>query len=480
MTGRKIRAWVDGLAGVAATAVVLVTVAGGLISEPVARARLTGPFYGTVLTLGVLSLITTGRSRWRPVAVLLPVFWIAFAAWAPSALDRAPNPIEARFELTRMWPCAALSLAALGLSRGGFAGLTGLRAGWFAGLAGSVALAVYEFTTSQHLFISARNPWRFGDGLVAVGTYINPNNFAAALVAMITGSLALAATLRSRWLLAPAWIVITAGCVTVALTQSRSGVIALALVLALEVRRRSGERLAAGPARLRDRLRALPDVARGVLWGLAAAAAVLLIVSFTLPSLAQRNPLAPAIAAQFNDETARSDSLRMDLLAAAWRYLAGSGWLGSGAGSFEPLLRSDPSPGTSKLTNLHNTFMELTSQYGVHIGALFALILAGVIAAILHPRTGLGHATRTARYEACGQLIALTAMGISASSALHVPSWWVMVAAACACAWQVSAAGASARRAARQAARQPDDPAVAGQPGVSGPGSSAEQPAGQG
>lgn len=408
----------------------LFTIAGGLVTVPLSAAGLLGGVNGAAIALAVLLLFASTRRR-AVSAWLLPAFWLGFVLWAPIALTRTPDLDAGRLELTRLWGCLAFSLLALAASRGTFAGVTGLRLGWFAGLVLSVGIATWELVTGNHLFVDAAHPWVFGDGPMAVGTFINPNNFATALVAMIAGSLALAATLRPRWAVRTVEAVVVLGCLVVLVTQSRSGLLALLVVLGLEARRRLLERRATGGARRAERH---PFGAVGVV-----AAGVLLVVtlSFVAPPLAQRNPLARMIVAQFGEETARSDSLRLQLIAASWRYLRESGWLGSGAGSFEPLLWNDVDAGTLKLTNLHNSFLELLTQYGVHIGALYAAVIAGIVVALVRSRRVLGRTTRISRYEACGHLAAVLALGIAASSALHVPLWWVALASAAACAWQV-------------------------------------------
>lgn len=424
-------------AAVLGAAGVLLTVAGGLVTVPLGAAGALGGVTAAAIGLAAVFLVTASGRHRSPLAWLLPIFWLGFALWAPIALTRSPDLDAGRLELNRLWLCLALSLLVAAASRGSFTGITGLRLGWFAGLALSVAIAGWELTTGEHLFVDDAHPWAFGDGPMAVGTFINPNNFATALVAMIAGSLALAATLRSVWASRAVQLVVMLGCLVVVVTQSRSGLLALAVVIGLEARRRVLEQRASG-----RRLASLPRSrrTRWVLAGLALAVGALTFV----PPLAQRNPLAQMITAQFGEETARSDSLRLQLMAASWRYLRESGWLGSGAGSFEPLLWNDPDAGTLKLTNLHNAFLELLTQYGVHIGALYALVVAGLVTALVRSRRVLGRTTRVARYEACGHLASVLALGIAASSALHVPMWWVALAAAAACAWQVEVAGRAA------------------------------------
>lgn len=423
-------------------ATVLVTVAGGLLTVPLGRAGATVAFFTVVAVVGAVALLSAGSRLRRPVAWTLPMLIAGFWAWAPFALARTPDPVAGRLELDRLAPCFALALAVLGTTRGRRPGLSGMRLGWFAGLVLSVAIAAWELVTMDHLWITPDRPFSFGDARIAVGTYINPNNFATALVAMIAGSLALAGDLASTAARRGVLVVVALGCLVVLTTRSRSGVLALAIVLALEVRRRVIDHRESTGVGLRERFVGLPQTVRRGAWAVAAAAAVLVVAVFAVPSLAARNPVMRMVAFQFGEETARSDSLRVQLLTVAWRYLRESGWLGTGAGSFEHLLWHDPAPGTIKMTNLHNAFMELVSQYGVPIGVLYALVPSGVVAVLLRSMATPGPAARATRYEATGYLVALVLLGVAASSALHVTTWWVMHAAACACAWQLSARSA--------------------------------------
>ncbi len=193
------------------------------------------------------------------------------------------------------------------------------------------------------------------------------------------------------------------------------------------------------------------------LWAAGACVAALVVAAFTIPALAARNPLVQVAAMAGDEETTRSDSLRLQLIAAALRYLRDSGWTGSGAGSFEPLLWADPDPGVLKLTNLHNAFVELLSQYGIVVGGVHALALLALVTVVALPLPGrLGRWRRASadpgaapprrrglprdtRIEIAGYLSAYVCLGVAASSALTLPVWWLLHAAACASWWAAAA-----------------------------------------
>ncbi len=433
------------------TALVPVIVAGGLVSVPLSR---MGALWPTYIGVGALALLIAGsrtlatwrgrRGRARTSAALAWAFlgfWVVLAAWSPVARAATPDPVVGDRELLALASSGILACTALILATGDRAGLHGLRRGWCLGLALSVVIAAWELTTRRHLWIDAAHPWPFGDALMAVGTYQNPNNFAGALVAMVAGTLALAAR-ASRPTRAALLALVAAGGVVVFLTGSRSGLAALALVFALEGWRLLRGRL--GGRRLRD----VASAHRGAATAVLVAGAVVLLALLFAPGVS-RNPLRRLLLGAFDPETARSDSLRAGLITAAWRYLRESSWLGSGAGSFEPLLYADPDANVIKLTNLHNAFVELVTQYGVVVGAAFALVLATVAATVARTawreRGRVGTSAETTRVdlaEATGQCAAFAAFGLSASSALPHQTWWLALAAAAAAAsWAASGHG---------------------------------------
>ncbi|SNV25545.1 Lipid A core - O-antigen ligase and related enzymes [Dermatophilus congolensis] len=427
--------WFSYLVAAGGACAVVFTVAGGLLSLPLHEMGLENTFLCVVASVSFVAFISSGPHIFRPIAWALPFFVAAFVFWSPYALARTPDVRAGELELTRLFTAFVMALAVYACTQATSVGMTGMRLGWFFGLVLSVGVAGWEIFTRQHLWISARNPFIFPEPVV-VGTYINPNNFATALVAMIVGAIALAAQSRSRLFSVVVLGVVAAGCVAVVVTQSRSGVLALVVVLALEVRRRMLTRRGDRSLAWRQRCAGVSGRARvlvGVVCGVICCGVV---AAFTVPALVARNPVMQMLVAQGGSETRRSDTLRLQLLKAAWRYLRDSGWLGSGAGSFEYLLWHDPAPATLKLTNLHNAFMELLTQYGVPIAVCYGVFVIGVLVTLAGSVRVPD--TRVARYEAVGYLIALIALGIAASSALHVGTWWVMHAAAGACAWRVA------------------------------------------
>lgn len=480
-TGFPLVKALDVVGGLVAVGAVVLPVLGGAATIPLERAGVQWPLYWVMVGAAAAAALSTPPRRWLAWAPWTFVAcWAVLLAWLPYAVRVAPDARAAGIEVTRLLLAMLLSLVALALVRGARAGLTGLRVGWLVALVISASIGLWEITTKEHLlFLDPKRGWVFGDGRLATGTFLNPNNFATALVAMIVGVWALRAGLARaprpagraragarRAALVFVDLLVLAGVVVVVFTQSRSGLGALTVVAALEACRRwEGRRswwlghvaregvvagALAGPA---------PRTRRRLAWGLGTVVGAVLVASVTVPALAARNPIVQVVTMAGNEETARSDNLRVQLIAAALRYLRESGWLGSGAGSFEPLLWADPTPGVIKLTNLHNAFVELLSQYGVVVGAVHAAALLALVAVVVWPlpgRRGSAPCGRRGlptdhRIEIAGYLATYVAFGVAASSALTVPTWWLLHACACA-SWWVAATSRTPSR--------PEAPAV--------------------
>lgn len=427
-----------GTAAVALFILVPVIAAGGLVTQPLNVTGHTQLVFG-LLALG--SLPALRRTRWwrDPAPVLLVVFWAVFWALSSRALAVAPNWRLGRRELLGLAVCTFVSLAAVALSRGSRLGLQAFRWGWVVALLLTGGIGVWEVFSGRHLWTPQWSPWRFGDGSVISSTFINPNNFSDALVGMLAGVVALWARAGSRRVLRAVLALLAVFAATLMVfTESRGGLVGLALIAGLEVVRRRRLMTGARPLRevLADHRQMLTAAAVGVLAVIAA--------TFLVPALAARNPLRATIALMFTDEQSRSDLLRIRLIKFAFGYLRDSGWTGSGAGSFEPLFWNDPARGALPATNLHNSFVELLTQYGVLVFAPYLALLLVLVATLF--RRGIRSVTSAVereqlliRNELAGHLMAFTLLGTTASSALEIPFWWLSLANAAALAWYLRA-----------------------------------------
>ncbi|MDO5628706.1 MAG: O-antigen ligase family protein, partial [Mobilicoccus sp.] len=409
-----------GITGVLAALVVLWVHAGGLVTLPLVRVDLLHPVY---VGLAVVALVIALSPRiWRSIPTLcLVLVWAAVAVVAPRALEVAPDHVLGEREVIALSYCAVLSLAFLVFARRG--GLRWSWIGWMAGLLLVGSIGVWELVTENHLWVTPERPFPFRER-VAVATYVNPNNFGIVLLSMLAVALAWRACARPRWLRMLLTVAAAFAAVMVMASQSRAAVLGLLVLGVLEFRRATASR----PGLVR-RLIARHKVAVAAL---GAAMVAVVVALFTVPALAARNPVRQMLLAALEPETARSDMLRITLIREALGYWRDSGYLGTGAGSFEPINWNDPNSAIEIEANLHNAFVELLIQYGplpaLTLAALMLLLIW--IAVRTRPNAALRPRVAAVRSEMLGHLVAFVALGFTASSSLALPVWWIMLAAA--------------------------------------------------
>lgn len=464
---------------------------------PLAALHVAAIFF---VALGAIALWRGGRAPWRSgVRRGLLALWLVIGASLPLAYNRAPDPLEGRYEITGLVCAGLLSLGFVATARS--RGLERARLGWTLGLALCCAVAVAELVTNRHLWVPDIYAWVASRTIVA-GPFRNPNDFAIAVSFMISGALgyrhALPVAARARRLAVAALVALA--CVIVVLTESRGGLMALVAVLGIHAvtalrTRRAGRHTATHRAASHR-----PGRSRLLVAGAAVAGVVALVAAFTVPALAARNPLARVAASLTAEGTARSDHLRIDLVAAAWRYALRSDGLGTGAASFEPLLAADPAPGVSVRTWLHNSFVELFLQYGVLPSAALALLLLGLIVALArsaHPSSAspgsaspgsaspdsaspssaspdsvspesasLGSTARLPRAEGLAALATFVALGLVASTVIDAALWWLMLAQAVAstAAWSHAASATAVAPPGAEAPRESESSQTPGTP----------------
>ena len=217
--------------GLLTTLFVLTAAAGDLTLHPRIQVRL-----GTLLPLLVAAAAvwSARRARWRdavPLSVLAMTGLIASTAVV--ALHRAPDALEGRAEVQGLLAGLAITVATLALTRGTSAGLTALRRGWVLALGLAVVVGAIELVTDRHLWVGPGLSWATTSRTIIAGAFRNPNDFALALTAMISAVLVHRSALprAARAAHGALAALVGAGLVGVALTESRSGLLAGVLVL---------------------------------------------------------------------------------------------------------------------------------------------------------------------------------------------------------------------------------------------------------
>lgn len=465
---------------------VLVAAAGDLLLLPLMSLRAAS---FTLLVLAALGLyhachdLPTSRSalaeslRRASAAWAFGVFVAVLLLWSPIVYLRSPDAVAARAELTGLLTGVLLAAGVLAASRTSASGrlsptrgdpspttsarpsLGGWRLGWTLGLGLALVTAAVELLTGRHVHADESLSWTLDPTIVA-GPFRNPNDFAAVLVVLVSGTIAYRAGVSrpaARLCLA---VLAAFGVVAVFLTQSRGGLVAVVLVLAIHAARvaldrRAERRMTSAPGSEAASGRAHtgawaapPAQGRGtVTWAFVVFATIgATIAAFTVPALTRLNPVATMITAAGEPGTARSDTLRLDLIRAGWRYFTGSDHLGTGAGSFEYLLAHDPNPGVSHIIWMHNSFLELLLQYGVVVaaalGAVITTVLVSLVLGLRQTSSGTVRHNRERRLvvaESLSALVGFAALGSLAYTALETHAWWMMLAQAVAGAWWLTA-----------------------------------------
>lgn len=302
-------------------------------------------------------LLSNRQPRIENTAASQSVLWVFFAwlmwgvgsgLWAPALSDWGSDIFNIASGLLFL---LALLLATFDSSRA----ILQLRFYWVLAYLAAVAIAMVERKTGMHL----RSTWSLNAGLHALAalsqsTFGNPNNFAA--YAVLSAPLALWGALdsvRHRRVVAGFFYAGAVATIPVVLfmTASRLAMAAFGLqLLALWV--------------LSSRVPRLFLLSTAILVVMGAYGARTLI----------RNPIIAIKMIKAPNEIANANGsigARIKLSLAGLWMVGETAGLGVGAGGFTEMVDSPEQPyGTSKLTNAHNYWIEIASQYGLLVTAL--------------------------------------------------------------------------------------------------------------
>lgn len=166
----------------------------------------------------------------------------------------------------------------------------------------------------------------------------------------------------------------------------------------------------------------------------------LTVAALVLPGASRVNPLLRLLAPD-PEATARADELRLALVEAGLRMWSTQPWIGVGGGRFETLL-AQQAGGAGRMTPMHNSFVELLTEYGAVLAGVLVLTLTWLVVRLL--RGGGGEPTHGApagldrpgaRYLLGVYLLGFGVAGVLVSSALPWTMWWLTIASATTTAW---------------------------------------------
>lgn len=402
------------------------------------------------LTMGVAGVVALFALRPRPTVTLglLTVFWVCWVATLPLGTYWSPDARASVNAQASVYASALTMLALVGL---GLTRPAAFRWLWLSVVLTTLPLALREAVFGEYLY-----PWHGALG-APVAVFVNPNNYATILVLMVgiaLGWMTERIPRPARWGLG----MLVAVCVwLIGATTSRAALLALVLVFA------ASALLAAERLGLRRRFATRArEFGRQRPWFWVATGASLL-VAVAVAAAAAVSVLARVLPG--DDETVRSDNLRIEFVAFALRQWRENPWFGTGAGTYERLWTTDPTATTTRPSvPPHNGFVEILSENGLVVAAPLCLLVLALawyavrplVASIVRFATALvsdpaprapsnrtAHARATSsdslpkgldhagsRHLVAMHVLAFVLAGLVISSPLPWFPWWLMLAGA--------------------------------------------------
>ncbi|GAB96177.1 hypothetical protein BJY21_003134 [Kineosphaera limosa] len=405
----------------AAVALVLFCTLMPVLDQILSRPQVWAVYVSGVI-VGALCLLGLRAAGSAP-ALAFAAFWVVWALGIPLWHRDSTRVWSMDQGVMGLLACACVSFALVALARGRRFGVALTRGVWIAVAVVFVPFGMVEVITGWHF---APGGSYEPPGFSPSGLFNNPNNFAVVLLVCLGVLLLRLCERMGEWQRVGLTLLAVGAGLLIVATLSRLVVLAAIAVAALAAH--LAWRRAHGPS---------PGWTRGT--RLAAGAAVLFAASFVLPGMSRLNPLIGLIAPD-PDATARSDELRVALMDAGLRMWSTQPWAGIGAGRFETLLEQDPGS-VGRVTALHNTFVELLTEYGLVLAGPLAVTLVWLVILLARRVPTQTHGAPSgvdaegARYLLGVYLLAFGVGGVLVSSALPWTMWWLVLASAVTTAW---------------------------------------------
>lgn len=346
------------------------------------------------------ALLMLSRTPSRGLATkLLLATTVAFAVWGPIGLSWTPAPDVGQRQLLGILLAIAGAWVAIGLTSSRPETVQHLRAGFVLAAFVLTSIGLWQYATGNNLWSLAGQTIRF-DASLLIGSFVNPNNFAAFLLGCAGPVLSWA--LSAKGIRKPFAVALLAAMAFVVLgTTSRAGVLGL-LVIVVSV--------------LIIVMMQAPKTQVPVLFTLAA------LSLGTWAAFSQQ--ITAGLSTAFAGSSGSSDDLRVALSQTAVRYFFDSGGLGIGPAGFQERLALETS---QSVLATHNTFLQMAAEYGFPV-ALPAFALVAVIAtsALRSPNRSQAPVD-PARIEMLAGIIAICVGAVVASSLIADPSWWLLI-----------------------------------------------------
>lgn len=326
---------------------------------------------------------------------------LAFIVWGTMALGWTPNTGRGSRQLVGILIGILGCWVAIGLAGHHSRGRQALRRGFVLAATTLSAVGVWQYVTGNNMWNLVGQPFNF-DGNPLIGTFINPNNFAAFLLGCLGPILAI--TIAGKWrdrmiglalIGVIAWILMN--------TESRTGVFGLALICGVGC-------VIVGIK--------LPKSQTPLFM---AFLGMLAVLALNMGKVAR-------LLGGVDADSSASDDLRVQLSKAAWRYFIESWGIGIGPAGFEPTLENDSSAQVIRILPPHNTFLEMAAEYGAPTIVPFLALMAALTFAAIKRLPSHSKELTAQRVELLACVIAIIAGGLVASSLIADPSWWLLIA----------------------------------------------------
>ena len=314
-------------------------------------------FFFRLLVIGLLIMtpILSFKIHWwgNSIAryyIILGYIWVV---WAGLSIFWAPDFASALRDFAAVGFGFAVALALLNLRANTEAGIEALRRGWVLAFLAAAGIAIWELTTGQHLpgaYVESAPDYALRG--IVISTFGNPNDFGAFIVIafpflLLSYRQSESVTLKTAYI-----ALMMLGGVFVLLTSSRAALLGLLAQMLVFLYYR--------PIRVKVAA-TLIVLTAGYVFLMSGA------FEYELRILAELESLT-------SSRSGSSVGKRIGLMLNGLWMAAQTGGLGTGAGSFEEVIRSGAVPfSTGGITDPHNFYIEVLAEYGVLIAVGFLI-----------------------------------------------------------------------------------------------------------
>lgn len=337
----------------------------------------------------------------RLTALALTTFMVA--TWGTYALGWTPNTERGSRQLIGILISQMGAWVVIATASRHRSSLDALRNGYLLAAVVMCALGVWQYLTGNNLWSQVNQPFNFS-GNPLIGTFVNPNNYAAFLLCCL-GPI-LASIIRTGfWSRTIAVVTLPVLAWALLESTSRAGLIGLAVIIFMGL-------VITGTKVPRFQVPILMMSIVGVLgtW---------LVAGRQIDDL---------INAAFRNGSGGSDQLRVELSRIAGRYFVESNGLGIGPAGFPVQLAADTQQAVTRVLPAHNTFLEMAAEYGAPVALPFFMLMGALVMGTLRSASRSTSAgLNSVRVELLAGLIAIVSAGLVASSVIADPSWWLLI-----------------------------------------------------